>query len=326
MKLDLSLVQATVAEMPQRVHQARAAGFDGVFVAETQHDPFLPLAAARATAHGMDLGTCIALAFPRSPMSMAISAWEMQRDHGQFILGLGAQVRKHIERRFSCTYDRPAARLDEYVRAVRHIWAAFQGEHRLDFQGEFYHLDFLPELANPGPLEGLPPLIYLAAVGPRMYRTAGAVTDGAFIHPHHTVSYLQDVAIPAVAEGRRNRTDAAPPFSLSASVFTIVGTGPEATAMDQAVRRQLAFYASTPTYRDVLRHSGWETVGDELHTLVKSGNHAALPTVVPDAMMDDFCIRAETWAEAAHQLRERYTGVADRVAFYHPPPADVPIR
>jgi probable F420-dependent oxidoreductase len=319
MKFDLNLATASLAEMPERVEQARAAGYDGLFVAETRQDPFAALAIAGSRAADLDLGSSIALAFTRSPMTMAVTSWELQRGNGRFVLGLGSQVRKHIERRYSCAYDPPLPRLREYVAAVRHIWGAFQGEHPLDFHGEFYDLDFLPDFANPGPIEHPHPSIYLATLGPVMYRTAGAVADGAFVHPLHTVGYLEDVAEPAIAEGLTSQGRERGDFALSATVFTVVGTGEPAARMRETVRGQLAFYSSTPTYRRVLEHAGWETIGEQLQALVKAGRQAEMPAAVPDAMLDDFCIVADSWPAAADAARKRYAGLADRISFYNPP-------
>lgn len=319
MKFDLNLVTASLAEMPERVEQARAAGYDGLFVAETRQDPFPALAIAGSRVKDIDLGSSIALAFTRSPMTTAVTSWELQRADGRFILGLGSQVRKHIERRFSCAYASPLPRLREYVAAVRHIWGAFQGDHPLDFHGEFYNLDFLPAAVNPGPIEHSHPAIYLASLGPSMYKTAGAVADGAFVHPLHTVNYLSDVAEPAIAEGLATQGKDRDAFALSVTVFTVVGTGEPADRMREAVRSQLAFYSSTPTYRRVLEHAGWERVGERLQALVKDGRHAEMPAEVPDDMLADFCLVAGTWPEAAEVARARYAGVADRISFYNPP-------
>jgi probable F420-dependent oxidoreductase len=322
MKFDLNLVTSSLDDVPVRVEQAKAAGYEGIFVAETRQDPFTAVAVAGSHVKGVDLGTSIALAFPRSPMVTAMTAWGLQRSEGRFILGLGSQVRKHIERRFSCTYDRPVARLREYASAVRHIWGAFAGEHELDFHGEFYELDFLPDFANPGPIDHPVPDIYLATVGPLMYKTAGAVADGAFVHPLHTPEYLTSVAEPAVAQGLAQRGAAREDFSLSVTTFAVVGSGAEADAMRTAVRNQLAFYASTPTYREVLTVAGWEHVGEQLQELVRAKRHADMPDAVPDAMLEDFSVSAATWPEAAQAIRDRYQGIADRVSFYNPPTAE----
>ncbi|WP_431873015.1 TIGR03617 family F420-dependent LLM class oxidoreductase [Nocardiopsis eucommiae] len=319
MKFDLNLVTATLAEMPGRVEQARSAGYDGLFVAETRQDPFPALAIAGSRVSDIDIGTSIALAFTRSPMTTAVTSWELQRADGRFILGLGSQVRKHIERRFSCVYDPPLPRIREYVAAVRHIWGAFQGDHPMDFRGEFYTLDFLPEAVNPGPIEHPQPKIYLASLGPIMYKTAGSVADGAFVHPLHTVNYLKEVAQPAIAEGLATQGKDRGDFALSVTVFTVVGAGASVDRMRETVRSQLAFYGSTPTYRRVLEHAGWEAVGERLQALLKAGRHAEMPAEVSDDMLDDFCIAAGTWPEAAEVARARYAGVADRVSFYNLP-------
>ena len=295
MKFDLNLVTASMTDMPSRAREASAAGYDGLFVAETRQDPFIALAAAAEHAADLDLGTSIALAFTRSPMTTALTAWDLQRASGRFILGLGSQVRKHIERRFSCEYDPPVPRLKEYVAAVKHIWGAFQGDHALDFQGEYYHLDFLPAFANPGPIERLAPPIYLATVGPVMYKTAGEVADGAFVHPLHTVDYLREVAHPAIGTGLDRAGKSRGDFALSATVFAIIGEGESARAMENEVRSQLAFYGSTPTYRRVLEHAGWAEVGSKLNEFIRAGRHAEAPSLVPDGMLHDFSIIADSW-------------------------------
>jgi probable F420-dependent oxidoreductase len=328
MKFDLNLVSAPLREMPEWARQATNAGFDGIFVAETTQDPFLPLAVASDHAVDLDLGTSIALAFPRSPMVTAVAAWDLHRAcGGRFILGLGAQVRKHVERRFAAPYDPPIARLREYVQAVRHIWEAFQGEHDLNFHGEHYRLDFLPPAASPGRSEVGFPRIYLAALGPAMYRTAGAVADGAFVHPLHTVDYLRGVAEPAIADGLCRSGRRRSEFSLSTTTLVSVGTGEEGRRALARSREQLAFYCSTPAYRPVLQFHGWEDVGDKLNAMLRAGQQLdAMAAAVPDEMLEAVSITADTWVEAAQLARERYAGVAERTSFYYAPPPDVSIR
>ncbi len=202
MKIDLYLYHPRQEEMPARARQTERGGFDGLFVAESTSDPFQCLAVASPHTSRVTLGTSVALAFPRSPMLTAVAAWDLQRaTHGRHILGLGSQVRRHIERRFSAPFTPPAARLREYAQAVRHVWGAFEGEHDLAFHGEYYQLDYLPAAMNPGPLADGPPPLYLAALGPQMFEAAGAVADGALVHPIHTRKYLRSVAEPAIARG-----------------------------------------------------------------------------------------------------------------------------
>ncbi|MEV4581561.1 TIGR03617 family F420-dependent LLM class oxidoreductase [Nonomuraea jabiensis] len=327
MKFDLNLVSAAIQDMPASVRDADQSGFDGVFVAETTQDPFLALAAAAAVGRDIDLGTSVALAFPRSPMITAVAAWELQRaSHGRFLLGLGSQVRKHIERRFSTAFERPAARLREYVLALRHIWECFDGQHPCEFHGEFYRFDFLPDAVKPAPLRHEFPRVHLAAFGPTMYRTAGAVASGAFVHPVHTVDYLRTVAEPAIAEGLAKADRDRSAFELCVSVLPIVGTGEHGHTAQQRAREQLAFYCSTPNYRRVLELHGWQNVGAQLQAMVRNGRSDRAAAAVPDEMLDLFCITADTWPEAVQRARTRYAGIADRLSFYYPPPAGVRIQ
>jgi len=323
MKFDLLLFGPTHREIAARARQAELGGFDGLFVAETRSDPFQALALAAAHTARVEVGTAIALAFPRSPMLTAVAAWDLQSaSDGRFVLGLGSQVRKHIERRFSAEFDRPAARLGEYARAVRHIWGAFQGEHPLDFHGEFYAFDYLTPAVNPGPRECGPPPIYLSAFGPRMFQTAGAVADGVFVHPVHSLDYLQAVAEPAIARGLGRADRARTDFAVSVTALCIVADG-DGPGGRESVRRQFAFYASTPAYRPALELHGWGELGDHLRDLVRRGEHEALAAAVPDAALERFCIVADGWADAIATARQRYAGVADRVGFQAAPPLDV---
>jgi probable F420-dependent oxidoreductase len=323
-KFDLYLYHPRQEDMPARARQAELGGFDGLFVAESTADPFQCLAVASQHTSGVTLGTSVALAFPRSPMLTAVAAWDLQRvTHGRHILGLGSQVRRHIERRFSAPFTPPVARLREYARAVRHAWGAFQGQHDLAFQGDYYHLDYLPAAMNPGSLAEGPPPLYLAALGPMMFQAAGAVADGALIHPIHTPEYLRTVAEPAIARGLAQAGRRREQFALAATVLCIVDEDP-AEAAREAVRRQFAFYASTPAYRPVLELHGWQALGDQLRALVRRGDPEAMAAVVPDDILDAFCVSAPTWDEAVDRARRRYRGLVDRVMFQSAPP--VPSR
>ena len=320
MQVDLYLYRPRLEEMPDRARQAERGGFGGLFVAESTSDPFQNLAIASQHTDRVALGTSVALAFPRSPMLTAVSAWELQRaTGGRHILGLGSQVRRHVERRFSAPFTPPMTRLREYTRAVRHIWGAFQGEHPLGFHGDYYTLDYLPDAMNPGPLAAGPPPIYLAALGPLMFQAAAAVADGALIHPIHTLEYLRTVAEPAIARGLAQAGRSRGDFALSATVLCIVDED-AGDASREAVRRQFAFYASTPAYRPVLELHGWQSLGDRLRELVRRRDHEAMAAQVPDQVLDTFCVAARTWAEAIDLAGRRYQGIADRVMFQSAPP------
>src|SRR5581483_8408533 len=257
-KLDLLLVGCPLERVAGVARAAEAAGFDGLWVTEVANDPFVTSAIALSATTRLEIGTAIALAFVRSPMVTALSSWELQRSSGgRFHLGLGPQVKAHNERRFSVPFERPAAKLAEQVRALRAIWAAFAGTEPLDFHGEFYRFDLLTDFFNPGPIDGPPPPVYVAAVNPFSFRMAGEVADGVHVHPLHSVRYLREVARPALEEGLAKAGRPPGAIDVSAQVMVIAGSAEDGLRMEQAVREQLAFYGSTRTYRAPLELAGY---------------------------------------------------------------------
>ncbi len=290
--------------------ELEAVGYDGFWTAETRHDPFLPLAVAAAATSRITLGTAIATAFTRSPMVTAMTAWDLQRaSGGRFVLGLGTQVKAHNERRFSVPFESPGPKLRELIEALRHIWGAFQGEHELSFRGRFYRHDLLTPFFDPGPIDHAPPPVYAAAVTPYMYGLAGEVADGIHVHPFHTVRYLREVALPAL-RGRE--------LPLVASVFTVVGGD------DHAVRRQIAFYGSTRTYRPVFEAHGWGELTDRLHGFMARRDFEAMAAAIGDDVLAEFAVQGATWEKAIRALRERYDGLLDRVGVYGFDAAEAP--
>ncbi len=284
--------------------ELEAAGYDGVWTAETQHDPFLPLASAAVSTSRVTLGTAIATAFTRSPMVTAMAAWDLQRaSRGRFVLGLGTQVRAHNVRRFSVPWEAPAPRLRELVEALRHIWGAFQGDHPLQFRGRYYRHDLITPFFDPGPIEWPRPPIWLAAVTPTMYRLAGEVADGIHVHVFHTARYLREVALPALGARRSEVT-------LASGVFVVLGG-----AADE-VRMQIAFYGSTPTYKPVFESHGWEGLQEKLHGLMARGDFAAMGAAIDDEVLSEFAVLADDWDDAWRQIRARYDGILDRVGVY----------
>lgn len=284
--------------------ELEADGYDGVWTAETQHDPYLPLAAAAVSTERVTLGTAIATAFTRSPMVTAMMAWDLQRaSRGRFVLGLGTQVAAHNVRRFSVPWEAPAPRLRELVEAMRHIWGAFQGEHKLSFRGQYYRHDLITPFFDPGPHEWPAPPIYLAAVTPTMYRLAGEVADGVHVHVFHTARYLREVALPAIGERRADMT-------LASGVFVVLGG-----AADD-VRMQIAFYGSTPTYRPVFEVHGWDGLQQTLHGLMARGDYAGMAAAIDDDVLAEFAVLADDWDDAWRQIRERYDGILDRIGVY----------
>jgi probable F420-dependent oxidoreductase len=317
MKLDALTTALAIEDAGDYARAVEEKGFHGLWVAETQVDPLLPLAVASGRTHALRLGTAVAIALARSPMVMAMDAWALQRaSRGRLDLGLGTQVRAHVERRFAMPYDRPAARIREYVLALRHIWGAFQKEHALRFAGEFYRFDLMSPFFDPGPIEHPRVSVYLAAVNEGMFRTAGEVADGIVAHPFSTASYLREIGMPALARGLartgRRRAD----ITVACPVFTLVDASPTRAADEAYVRQQIAFYGSTPTYRAVLAHHGWAGIGEELSALMRGQRHQEMPRLVTDAMLDAFVTRATTYEELGRRLQERYREVLDRVGLY----------
>lgn len=315
MKVDTALPPAHLADVAAAARRAEALGFDGVFTAETSHDPYLPLPVAAAAAPGLDLGTAIALAFPRSPMVTAQTAWDLAAlSGGRFILGLGTQVRAHIVRRFSVEWTSPGPRLREYVLALRAIWRSFQTGEPLRFEGDHYRLSLLTPVFNPGPIEHPAVPVAIAGVGPYLARVAGEVCDGFHVHPFHTVRYLDEVLLPAIrkgAEANGRTLDDVPRFT---SVFVVTGGDEEATRMREAARRQIAFYASTPSYRGVLDVHGWD-FGPELTAMSKRGEWERMAELITDEVLDTVAVVAPIERLGA-AIRERYGDRIQRIALY----------
>ena len=266
------------------------------------------------------------MGFARSPFAMAQVAWDLQKgSKGRFHLGIGTQVRAHVERRMSMPFDKPAARVVDYIRCVRAIWDTFQNDTRPDYTGEFYRFHLINPFFNPGPIDYPEIPIYLAGVNPRMCRAGGEVADGFHVHPMHSVSYLNEILRPAIDEGARTRGKTSDDLDLYAPVFAVTGeTQSERDASEAEIRRQIAFYASTPNYRILLEHHGFDGLGKQLSALMRKGELGAMPALVPDELFEQIAVVASP-SELPAKLRERYEGVLDRVSLYFPLPegADV---
>jgi probable F420-dependent oxidoreductase len=323
-KLDVMQVGTRIGEVAEIARRVEDAGFDGLWFIESTVNPFLPLAVAATATQRIELGTAISLAFVRSPMVTAMSAWELQRAaQGRFILGLGTQVKAHNERRFSVPFSSPQQRLREQVLALRAIYAGFAGEP-LDFHGEFYNFDLLPEFFNPGPMDYPAPPTYLAAMNPSAYRMSGEIADGVHIHPLHSARFLAEAALPAMAEGLTAAGRSLADFTVSAQVLVVVGPGEQRRQMENYVRGQIAFYGSTRTYRAPLELHGYGELNTQLHELQAAGNRRGMMAAVPDELIGVFAVVGDTWEEVAAKARERYQGVCDRISFYTTPPLDDP--
>lgn len=319
MKLDVGMITHDLKTIPDYARKVEALGFDCLWSSETQHDPYLPLAVAASVTSRIKLGTAIAVAFPRSPMITAHIAWDLQRaSDGRFILGLGTQVKGHNERRFSVKYEAPGPRLREIVLALRAIWDCWQRGTKLDFRGQFYRFDLMTPFFNPGPIEHPHVPVYISAVNPYMCRVAGEVCDGLHVHPFNSPKYLREVVRPAVEEGLRAASRAPADFAYATGTFVCIGdTEAEVAAARQAVRQQIAFYASTRTYEPVLAAHGWQDLVPHLHRKSVQGDWPGMATLITDEMLDTYAVTG-SYETIGQRIRERYTGLLDRAFFYEP--------
>lgn len=314
-RLDATIEIDDLRAIPALVRDAEAVGIHGLWFNEIAHDPFLEAALAVEHTTRASVGTAIALAFVRSPTALAYTAWDLARlSGGRFLLGLGTQVRAHVERRFGMAWEQPAARLRDAVAAIRAVWAAWRTRTPLRYRGPFYSLSLMTPFFTPPPFDGTIP-IYLAAVNPVMCRLAGEIADGIHIHPLHTAPYLRDVVLPAVDRGlsRSGRTRAE--FTVASGVFTVADHGAGRDRAIAEVRQSIAFYASTPAYRRVLAHHGWAEAGEQLSRLAAAGRWTEMPAVVSDEMLETFAVIAEP-ESIVERLRARYSGLLDRLSPY----------
>jgi probable F420-dependent oxidoreductase len=299
---------------------AQGAGRAGGWVPETTADPFPAATAALLATSTLTVGTAVAVAFARSPFAVAQSAWELARfSGGRFVLGLGTQVKAHNERRFSVPWERPAARLRDYVLALRAIWAAFQGEAPLRHEGEFYRHTLLTPLFDPGPIEHPRIPVLLAAVNPAVAALGGEVADGIVGHPLTSGHYLSTVVLPALGRGldRAGKDRAA--VQVLNPVWVVSGTPAERDAAREKVRRQVGVYGSTRTYRAVFEAHGWGDLPDRLHALLAAGEPARLADLVTDEMVGTFAVDAPP-AGLPAAIRARFAGLVDRTMLYEPVP------
>jgi len=320
MQLDTMLL--TLDDLTTTGAYARAIedmGFAALWTAETQHNPFLPLAVAATTTHRLQLGTAIAVAFPRSPTVLAHIAWDLQvSSHGRFILSLGTQVKGHNERRFGVKWDAPAKKLRETILAMRAIWDCWQNGTPLHFTGEFYRLTLMTPFFSPKPMAYPMPPLYIAGVNPLMCRLAGELCEGFHVHPLHSVKYLQEHVLPNILQGAAKTGRSRHDISLMSAIFVITGdSAQELVAMRDKVRMQIAFYASTRSYWPVLEAHGWGDVGRQLNRLAAQGDWHSMAKAITDEMLDVYAVTGAP-DEIPAILHARYDGLLDRIACYFP--------
>jgi probable F420-dependent oxidoreductase len=311
---DAALAPASLAAVPALARSAETIGFNAAWTSETQHNPFLPLPLIAEHTTRLQFGTAVAIGFARSPMTLAHISWDLAaQSGGRFMLGLGTQVKAHIERRFGMPWpESPAGRLRELILALRAVWHAWQTGERLNFRGEHYKLTLMTPFFNPGPIAHPRIPILIAGVNTGLARLAGEVCDGFHVHPFHTPAYLREVLRPAIAAGAAAAGRAPSTVTLAGAVFVI--TSPAERAF---VRQQISFYASTPSYRAVLAHHGWQDIGEQLSAHAARGQWDAMPGLITDEMLGAFAVSAPL-GELAAPLAERCGGLLDRVMLYRP--------
>ena len=299
---------------------AEEAGFDGAWTTENQADPFLPLALAAEHTQRLVLGPSVAIAFARTPMTVAYVAAELHGySGGRFVLGLGSQIKPHIEKRFSMPWSRPAARMREFVLALRAIWLAWETGEPLAFRGEFYTHSLMTPAFTAPMAAGAPP-VFLAGVGPLMTEVAGEVADGLLAHPFLTERYLREVTVPAIEAGRAKAGRTMERFQIGLSAFVALDD-----ADVEAVRRQISFYGSTPAYRPVLDLHGWGDLQSELNNLSKQGRWDDMVGLVDDEVLHAMCSIGSP-QEVAADLHRRYGGLVQRIRFNRPGEIPSPAR
>lgn len=312
MQLDASVPNVPLQDVPGIAAAAERLGFDGLWTSETRHDPFLPCSLIAEHTSRLRLGTAIAVSFARSPANLAYLAWDLAaQSGGRFILGLGTQVKAHIERRFGLAWpESVAGKLREQIEAIRALWACWQNGTKLNFRGKYYKLTLMSPFFNPGPIEHPNVPIYIAGVNPALARLAGELCDGFIVHPFHSPRYLREVMLPAIHAGAARADRKAGDVDISVTAF--VATSEPAREL---ARSQLAFYASTPSYRAVMALHGWSGAAEQLSAHAAKGAWERMPALISDEMLAEFCLVTDEH-RLPQALGERYGGLATRLSLY----------
>ena len=307
-------IPSELARVPGIVAELERAGYDGCWTGEIDHDPFLPVLLAAEHTSRLEVGTSIAVAFARNPMTVANLGWDLQAySRGRFNLGLGSQIQPHVERRFSMPWSQPVRRMREFVEAMRAIWTCWQDGTRLSFEGDFYTHTLMTPMFTPAPLDCEFPKVFIAAVGEAMTETCGEVADGMLAHAFTTKRYADEVTIPALEAGIKRAGRVRADVEVSCPVFLVTGATEDAmTTAAVGVRKQIAFYGSTPAYRKVLDLHGWGDLHTELHRLSRQGGWDAMGELIDDDVLGAFAVVAPL-PELATALRRRCDGAIDRV-------------
>jgi probable F420-dependent oxidoreductase len=314
MKFDATLPPTGLKDVPAIASAAEEIGFDALWTQETLHDPFLPCALIAEHTTRLNCGTGIAVSFARSPANIAYTAWDLAaQSRGRFLLGLGTQVKAHIERRFGQPWPESVTKkLREQIQVVRAFWDCWQNGTKLNYRGDYYKVTLMSPFFNPGAIEHPNIPIYIAGVNTGLAKLAGELCDGFHAHPFHSIRYMKEVVLPAIEEGAtkegRTRQD------VSVSITAFVATTPEEMNL---ARAQLAFYASTPSYRPVMDLHGWTGTAEKLSAHAAKGEWVEMPMLITDEMLSEFCLITEE-DKLADELKKRYDGIVDRLSVYSP--------
>lgn len=318
MKFDVTIFADDLNAAGEIAAKVEDYGFDGLWVAEAAHNPFLPLAHAALATERITLGTAIAVAFPRNPQLMAQTAWDLaQASGGRFVLGLGTQIKPHITKRFSAMWGKPVQQLRDYILALRTLWDFYRFGQPSAFEGEYYRINLDSASSAPRAASAAQIPIYIAGVNTGLARLAGELCDGFHVHAFHSPQYLRQVLLPAFSEGRL-RGDMDSKLALSCAVFVV--TGETAEEIEESVlltKSQIAFYASTPSYCRVLELHGWQELIPRLNALLRRNRWREMHSLISDEMMEHFAVVASP-DELPYKVRERYHGLLDRAGFYFP--------
>ncbi len=317
MKLVTNLVVDSLQDVAEPARRIEELGLEALYISERKHNPFMQLAVAATSTSRIKLGPEIALAFPRNPMVLAYSSWDLQNaSNGRFVLGLGTQVKAHNERRFSLDWKSPGPRLKEYILAIRAIWDCFQNDSSLNFRGDFFQFDLMTPMFNPGPLEVPPPPIYVGAVNAWNCRMAGEVADGFHCHGFHTAKTLRENVIDNIDRGLeesgRRRSD----FTITAPVMAVMGDrDEELDAMRERVRSMIGFYGSTSFYKTMFEAHDWDETFIRLRNKSRNNEWDSMAEEITDEMLEEFAVTGK-YEEIPGLLEQKYGDMLDEVLIY----------
>ncbi|OGO53273.1 MAG: hypothetical protein A2148_09095 [Chloroflexi bacterium RBG_16_68_14] len=316
MKVDTGLPVGDLSQVAEAARRAEALGYDGAFTPETGHDPFLPHVIAAEHTQRLELGTAVAIAFPRSPMATAQIAWDLQKlSKGRFTVGLGTQVKGHIVRRYGMDWHPPGPRLREYILMMRAIWDSWQNGAKPAFEGKYYRYTLMTPFFSPGPIDFPRPKVHISAINPYNCRLVGELCDGIKLHGFNTPKYLREVILPNIKAGANKAGRDPKEIEICGLVFVITGRNEEEVEKAKApVRQQIAFYGSTRTYRPVLDIEGWGDMNEELFALSLEGKWQEMATKITEDMLEQFAITG-TYDEIVPKIKEKCAGVIDRITF-----------